>query len=106
MTSAAVYARVSSKQQAQDQTIGSQVAALREHAAQNRLEVPGEWVFADEGHSGAMRVRPGPEPSRGSHGPGEVRLPPGYQMTSTRLRPAEHGALRVFPPVWVPIILS
>src|SRR5271157_1178682 len=58
MTSAAVYARVSSKQQAKDQTIGSQVAALREHAAQNRLEVPQEWVFCDEGHSGATLVRP------------------------------------------------
>ena len=33
MTSAAVYARVSSARQAKDQTIGSQLAALREHAA-------------------------------------------------------------------------
>src|SRR5271157_5461133 len=64
MTSAAVYARVSSKQQAKDQTIGSQVAALREHAAQNRLEVPQEWVFCDEGHSGATLVRPALEALR------------------------------------------
>ena len=64
MTSAAVYARVSSKQQAKDQTIGSQVAALREHAAQNRLEVPEEWVFCDEGHSGATLVRPALEALR------------------------------------------
>jgi len=40
MISAAIYARVSSARQKKDQTIGSQTAALREHAAQNRLEVP------------------------------------------------------------------
>jgi site-specific DNA recombinase len=64
MTSAAIYARVSSARQKKDQTIGSQTAALREHATQNRLEVPGEWVFEDEGHSGATLVRPGLEALR------------------------------------------
>jgi site-specific DNA recombinase len=64
MTSAAIYARVSSARQAKDETIGSQLAALRGHAASNRLEVPGEWVFADEGHSGATLVRPGLEALR------------------------------------------
>ena len=39
----------SSARQAKDETIGSQLAALREHAAQSRLEVPEERVFADEG---------------------------------------------------------
>jgi site-specific DNA recombinase len=58
MTSAAIYARVSSARQKQDQTIGSQTQALCEHAAQLRLEVPGEWVFEDEGYSGATLVRP------------------------------------------------
>ncbi len=58
MTSAAIYARVSSARQKKDQTIGSQTAALREHAGQNRLEVPAEWVFEDEGHSGSTLVRP------------------------------------------------
>src|SRR5580704_12663362 len=52
MTSAAIYARVSSARQKKDQTIGSQTAALRDHAAQNQLEVPEEWLFEDEGHSG------------------------------------------------------
>ena len=33
MTSGASYARVSSKRQAKDHTIGSQLAALRAHAA-------------------------------------------------------------------------
>ena len=58
MTSAATCARVSSARQKQDQTIGSQTQALCEHAAQLRLEVPGEWVFEDEGHSGATLMRP------------------------------------------------
>src|SRR5215470_3013174 len=64
MTSAAIYARVSSARQAKDETIGSQLAALREHAAASRLDLPEEWVFADEGHSGATLVRPGPEALR------------------------------------------
>ena len=34
MTSAAIYARVSSARQKKDQTIGSQTAALRDHARQ------------------------------------------------------------------------
>ena len=64
MTSGAIYARVSSKRQAKDQTIGSQLAALRAHAADSRLEVPEEWVFCDEGHSGATLVRPALEALR------------------------------------------
>jgi site-specific DNA recombinase len=58
MTSAAIYARVSSARQKKDETIASQTAALRTHAEQLGLEVPAEWVFEDEGHSGATLVRP------------------------------------------------
>ena len=58
MTSAAIYARVSSTRQKKDQTIGSQTAALRAHAARLRFELPEEWIFEDEGHSGATLVRP------------------------------------------------
>jgi site-specific DNA recombinase len=64
VTAAAIYARVSSARQAKDQTIGSQLSALREHAATSRLEVPEEWVFADDGHSGATLVRPALEALR------------------------------------------
>jgi site-specific DNA recombinase len=64
MTSAAIYARVSSSRQKKDQTIGSQTAALRVHAEQSRLEVPEEWIFEDEGHSGATLVRPALEALR------------------------------------------
>jgi site-specific DNA recombinase len=58
MTSAVIYARVSSARQKKDETIRSQTAALRAHAEQRGLEVPEEWVFEDEGHSGATLVRP------------------------------------------------
>ena len=58
MTSAAIYARVSSARQKKDETIGSQTAALQAHAKQLGLDVPNEWVFEDEGHSGATLVRP------------------------------------------------
>ena len=34
VTAAAIYARVSSARQAKDETIGSQLAALREHAVE------------------------------------------------------------------------
>jgi site-specific DNA recombinase len=58
MTSAAIYARVSSARQREEQTIASQTAALLEHAAPQGLEVPAGWVFEDEGYSGATLVRP------------------------------------------------
>ncbi len=61
MTSAVIYARVSSARQKKDDTIASQTAALRAHAEQLGLEVPAEWVFEDEGHSGATLLRPGLE---------------------------------------------
>src|SRR6266516_2424816 len=58
VTSAAIYARVSSARQKRAQTIGSQTAALRAHAGQLGVELPEEWVFEDEGHSGATLIRP------------------------------------------------
>jgi site-specific DNA recombinase len=58
MTSAAIYARVSSARQKKDETIGSQAAALRAHAQGLGFEAPEEWVFEDEGHSGATLIRP------------------------------------------------
>ena len=64
MTSAAIYARVSSARQKKDQTIGSQTAALRDHAGQLGADLPEEWVFEDEGHSGATLVRPALEALR------------------------------------------
>jgi site-specific DNA recombinase len=54
----AIYARVSSARQKEQETIGSQTAALHAHAEQLGLEVPEQWVFCDDGHSGATLVRP------------------------------------------------
>ena len=64
MTSAAIYARVSSARQKQDETISSQTAALRAHAGLLGFDVPQQWVFEDDGHSGATLVRPALESLR------------------------------------------
>ncbi|MGH3858463.1 recombinase family protein, partial [Actinokineospora sp.] len=58
MTTAAIYARVSSARQREEQTIGSQTTALMEAAERWGLEVRPDWVFEDEGYSGATLVRP------------------------------------------------
>ena len=58
MPTAAIYARVSSARQKEQQTIQSQTAALLAHAAKLGLDVPAGWVFEDEGCSDATLVRP------------------------------------------------
>ncbi|MGH6690846.1 MAG: recombinase family protein, partial [Gammaproteobacteria bacterium] len=55
---AALYARVSSVQQAEAHTVASQVVALRERIAADGLVVPEALQFIDEGYSGATLVRP------------------------------------------------
>ena len=90
MTSAAIYARVSSARQKKDETIGSQTAALREHAATSRLEVPADWVFEDEGHSGATLVRPALERLRDLAAQGCVDVVLVYSPD----RPASSPAMR------------
>jgi site-specific DNA recombinase len=55
---AAIYARVSSDQQAQEQTIESQVAALREGVASDGLTLDDELCFLDDGVSGSTLMRP------------------------------------------------
>ena len=54
----AIYARVSSDQQAQEQTIASQVAALRERVAGDGHTLDDELCFLDDGVSGSSLVRP------------------------------------------------
>jgi site-specific DNA recombinase len=54
----AIYARVSSEQQAEAHTVASQVAALRERVAADGLTVSEAMQFLDEGYSGATLVRP------------------------------------------------
>ena len=58
LSHAAIYARVSSDQQAAAHTIASQVAALRERVAADELTVSEAMQFLDEGYSGATLVRP------------------------------------------------
>ncbi len=61
MKTAAIYARVSSDKQKEEQTIGSQTAALKEYAKAEGYAVPSEWIFQDEGYSGSTLQRPGLE---------------------------------------------
>ena len=58
MRTAAIYARVSSDRQKQEQTIASQRAALLEYAEAQGYTVPSQWIFQDEGYSGSVLVRP------------------------------------------------
>ena len=55
---AAIYARVSSDQQAQQGTIASQVEALRERARTDGLALEEERCFIDDGYTGGTLVRP------------------------------------------------
>lgn len=54
----AVYARVSSEQQAQLKTIDSQIEALAERVIENGFVVDDELRFIDDGYSGSTLVRP------------------------------------------------
>jgi site-specific DNA recombinase len=54
----AIYARVSSEQQATAQTIASQVAALRAQVAADGVLLLAADEFLDEGYSGATLIRP------------------------------------------------
>jgi site-specific DNA recombinase len=69
---AAIYARVSSDRQKENHTIASQTAALIEYAQTNGYVVPPEWVFQDEGYSGAILVRPGLEALRDLAAEGQI----------------------------------
>jgi len=73
---AAIYARVSSERQRQDETIQSQTAGLHELAAQRGLLVIEDLVFEDDGFSGATLTRPALERlrDRAAEGAFEVLL--------------------------------
>jgi site-specific DNA recombinase len=55
----ALYARVSSKQQTQERTIETQIAALRDYAQKHDDVVDQDLIFLDDGGSGATLERPG-----------------------------------------------
>ena len=73
MKTAAIYARVSSDKQKDDHTIASQTAALRAFAHAQGFDVPEDWVFEDEGYSGASLVRPGLERVRDLAAEGQIQ---------------------------------
>jgi DNA invertase Pin-like site-specific DNA recombinase len=52
---------VSSDKQREENTIASQTAALVAFAREQQFDVPQEWVFEDDGYSGAELIRPGLE---------------------------------------------
>ena len=60
----AIYARVSSEQQAETGTIDSQLAALQEQVAQDGFTLTEELTFVDDGYSGSTLIRPGLEQLR------------------------------------------
>ena len=74
MRMTAIYARVSSDQQRQENTIASQTASLIEFSQQHELEVPKEWVLEDEGYSGATLERPGLERVRDLAAEGQIQV--------------------------------
>ena len=74
MRMAVIYARVSSEQQREENTIASQTASLIEFAKSHELEVPKEWVFEDEGYSGATLERPGLERVRDLAAEGQIQV--------------------------------
>src|SRR6266516_283079 len=74
MRMAAIYARVSSEQQREENTIASETASLIEFAKGHNLEVPEEWVFEDQGYSGATLERPGLERVRDLAAEGQIQV--------------------------------
>jgi site-specific DNA recombinase len=64
MTTAALYARVSSEKQAQENTIASQVEALKSRIIADDLPLLDEHQFIDNGYSGSNIVRPALEKLR------------------------------------------
>ena len=66
---AALYARVSSEQQAHSRTIASQVASLRERITADGARLEPEHAFLDESYSGATLLR-------------SARPPPGWYFVA------------------------
>jgi site-specific DNA recombinase len=73
MKTAAIYTRVSSDHQKENKTIASQVDALLDFAEGQQYIVPKEYVFRDEGYSGATLVRPGLEKLRDLSAEGHIQ---------------------------------
>ena len=70
----AIYARVSTEKQGRDQTIDSQIEALRAWAADRGHELKEEHVFIDEGYSGSRLDRPALDRLRDAAREGEFEV--------------------------------
>jgi site-specific DNA recombinase len=68
----AFYARVSSESQARDNTIASQVMALRERIAADGLQLEPDQCYVDEGYSGSILARPALERLRDAVAGGHI----------------------------------
>ena len=106
MRAAAIYARVSSEQQKEENTIASQTAALIDFAREQGYSVPDDWVIEDAGFSGASLLRPGLERLRDLaaeghiqavliHSPDRLSRKYAYQVLLTE-EFARHGAETIF----------
>jgi site-specific DNA recombinase len=106
MKAAAIYARVSSEQQKEENTIASQTAALVDFAREQGYSVPVDWVIEDEGFSGASLLRPGLERLRDLaaeghiqavliHSPDRLSRKYAYQVLLTE-EFARHGVETIF----------
>ena len=106
MQTAAIYARVSSDQQKEQNTIASQTAALIDFAREQGYSVPDDWVIEDEGFSGASLLRPGLERLRDLaaeghiqavliHSPDRLSRKYAYQVLLTE-EFARHGVETIF----------
>ena len=74
MQMAAIYTRASSWRQREAHTVASQTAALVEWATTLNLEVPRDWIFEDDGYSGAPLERPGLERVRNLAAAGDIEV--------------------------------
>src|ERR1700738_2793988 len=106
MKAAAIYARVSSEQQKEENTIASQTAELIAFAREQGFAVPDEWVIEDAGFSGASLLRPGLERLRDLaaeghiqavliHSPDRLSRKYAYQVLLTE-EFARHGVETIF----------
>jgi site-specific DNA recombinase len=88
----AFYARVSSERQTRDNTISSQVAALRDRIAADGGQLEPDDAYIDDGYSGSLLIRPALERLRDAVAAGSIaRL---YVLAPDRLaRRYAHQAL-------------
>ena len=72
MAEIALYARVSTEQQARYHTIASQIAALRERIAADGGQLEPDHAYIDEGCSGSSLLRPALERLRDAAAAGRI----------------------------------